>query len=108
MPRGLPVNVSWAARAISPSLPWGFLGIPYGGVYTGAFEIKPGEQAAIDGGTAGEQLDPCTQLACDTFDYVSLEVLELNTKAVAYAVLQYALPTEAVNGQEGKAHVALH
>ena len=77
-------------------------GIPYGGIYTGTFEIKTEEQAAIYGGTAGEQLDPCAQLACDTFDNVSLEVLELNAKAVAYAVLQYAMNTEAVNGREGK------
>lgn len=48
------------------------LGIPYGGIYTGGFEIKTAEQAAIYGGTAGEQLDPCAQLACDTFDNVSL------------------------------------
>ena len=77
-------------------------GIPYGGIYTGTFEIKTEEQAAIYGGTAGEQLDPCAQLACDTFDNVSLEVLELNAKAVAYAVLQYAMNTEDVNGKEGK------
>lgn len=78
------------------------LGIPYGGIFTGTFQIKTEEQAAIYGGTAGEQLDPCSQLACDTFDNVSLEVLELNAKAVAYAVLQYAMNTEDVNGKEGK------
>jgi Zn-dependent M28 family amino/carboxypeptidase len=77
-------------------------GIPYGGIYTGSFEIKTAEQTAIYGGTAGDQLDPCAQLACDTFDNVSLQVLELNAKAVAYAVLQYAMNTEAVNGKEGK------
>jgi hypothetical protein len=51
---------------------------------------------------ADEQLDPCAQLACDTYDNVSLEVLELNARAVAYAVLQYGMNTEAVNGKEGK------
>jgi Zn-dependent M28 family amino/carboxypeptidase len=81
---------------------FGLVGIPYGGIYTGSFEIKTPEQAAVYGGVAGEQLDPCAQLACDTFDNVSLEVLELNAQAVAYAVLQYGMNTEAVNGKEGK------
>jgi Zn-dependent M28 family amino/carboxypeptidase len=81
---------------------FGVVGIPYGGIYTGSFEIKTPEQAATYGGSAGEQLDPCSLLACDTFDNVSLEVLELNAKAVAFAVLQYGMNTEAVNGVEGK------
>jgi Zn-dependent M28 family amino/carboxypeptidase len=81
---------------------FGAAGIPYGGIYTGSFEIKTPDQAAIYGGVAGEQLDPCWLLACDTFDNVSLEVLDLNAHAVAYAVLQYAMNTETVNGKEGK------
>ena len=42
-------------------------GIPSGGLFTGAEEIKTDEQEAIWGGTAGEQLDPCYHLACDTY-----------------------------------------
>jgi Zn-dependent M28 family amino/carboxypeptidase len=84
------------------SLIFGAAGIPYGGIYTGGIEIKTPEQAAIYGGSAGDQLDPCSLLACDTFDNVSLEVLELNARAVAFAVLQYGMNTEAVNGVEGK------
>ena len=34
-------------------------GIPAGGLFTGAEGIKTPEQAAIFGGTAGEQYDPC-------------------------------------------------
>jgi hypothetical protein len=33
---------------------------------------------------------------------VSLAVLDLNADAIAYAVLQYAMSTQAVNGQKGK------
>jgi Zn-dependent M28 family amino/carboxypeptidase len=43
-------------------------GIPSGGLFTGASGIKTPEQAAIYGGTAGEQYDPCYHLACDTFE----------------------------------------
>lgn len=53
-------------------------------------------------GTAGEQYDPCDHEACDTFDNNSDEVLDLNSDAVAFATLQYAMSTESVNGVPGK------
>jgi Zn-dependent M28 family amino/carboxypeptidase len=65
-------------------------GIPVGGVFTGAAGVKTAEEAAIYGGTAGVQYDPCYHLACDTFDNVSLEVLDLNADAVATSVLHFA------------------
>lgn len=77
-------------------------GIPFGGLFTGAEGIKTDEQAAIYGGTAGDQYDPCYHLACDTFDNISLEVLDLNADAVAASTLQYAMNTESVNGVKGK------
>ena len=77
-------------------------GIPAGGLFTGAEVIKTPDQAAIYGGTAGDQFDPCYHLACDTFDNISLEVLEQNTQATAAAVLQFGMNTEAINGVEGK------
>jgi len=77
-------------------------GIPVGGITTGAEGIKTTEQAAIYGGTAGDQYDPCYHLACDTFDNISLEVLDQNADAAAFAILQYAGSTEAVNGVKGK------
>ena len=78
------------------------VGIPAGGLFTGAEGIKTPEQAAIWGGTAGDQYDPCYHLACDTFDNVNLHALDVNSDAVAASVLQYAMNTEAVNGVEGK------
>lgn len=66
-------------------------GIPAGGIFTGAEGIKTAEQVAIYGGTAGEQYDPCYHLACDTFDNVSLEALDLNAEAIATATLHYAM-----------------
>jgi Zn-dependent M28 family amino/carboxypeptidase len=78
------------------------LGIPFGGLFTGAEGIKTPEQEAVYGGTAGEQYDPCYHLACDTFDNISLEVLDLNADAVAASTLQYAMNTQAVNGARGK------
>ena len=78
------------------------VGIPSGGLFTGAEGIKTPEEAGIWGGTAGDQYDPCYHQACDTFDNISLHALDVNADAVAYAVLQYAMNTESINGERGK------
>ena len=78
------------------------VGIPSGGLFTGAEGIKTAEEAAIWGGTAGDQYDPCYHLACDTFDNISLHALDVNSDAVAYGVLQYAMNTQEINGVKGK------
>ncbi len=77
------------------------VGIPSSGLFTGAEEIKTDQQAAIWGGTAGDQLDPCYHQACDTVDNVSMEALEVNVDAIAYSIYNLAASTEAVNGVEG-------
>jgi Zn-dependent M28 family amino/carboxypeptidase len=78
------------------------VGIPSGGLFTGAEGIKSAEEAAIWGGTAGQQYDPCYHLACDTFANINLEALDVNSDAVAFSTLQYAMSTEDLNGQRGK------
>jgi aminopeptidase Y len=78
------------------------VGIPAGGLFTGAEVIKTDEEAALWGGTAGDQYDPCYHLACDTFDNISLRALDINSDAVAAATLQFAMNTEVINGQKGK------
>lgn len=76
--------------------------IPIGGIFTGSDGIKTDEEVALWGGTAGEQYDPCYHLACDTFDNVSLQALDVNSDAVAYSILQYGMNTQAINGERGK------
>lgn len=78
------------------------VGIPAGGLFTGAEGIKTADEAALWGGTAGAQYDPCYPLACDRFDNISLAAYDINSGAIAASVLQYAMNTEAVNGVEGK------
>lgn len=78
------------------------VGIPAGGLFTGAEGIKTAAEAAIWGGTAGEQYDPCYHIACDTYENVNLHALDVNSDAIAFAVLQYAMSTEDVNGVGGK------
>jgi aminopeptidase Y len=83
------------------------VGIPSGGLFTGAEGIKTAEEAAIWGGTAGQQYDPCYHLACDTFANNNDEALDVNSDAIAYAVLQYAMNTADINGVRGKGNFKL-
>ena len=75
-------------------------GIPAGGLFTGAEDIKTAEQAAKWGGTAGVAFDPCYHQACDTFTNVNLVALDEMTDAVAHAVLTFASTTSAVQGTD--------
>ena len=77
-------------------------GIPSGGLFTGAEGIKTAEEAAIWGGTAGQQYDPCYHQACDTYANNNNDALDVNADAIAAATLSYAQNTSAVNAQKGK------
>ncbi|MGR0320001.1 M28 family metallopeptidase [Agromyces sp. ZXT2-3] len=77
------------------------VGIPAGGLFTGAEVVKTEEQAAIWGGVAGESYDQCYHQACDTIDNVNEHALDVNVDAIALAVLAYSYSTESVNGVEG-------
>jgi Zn-dependent M28 family amino/carboxypeptidase len=72
--------------------------IPAGGLFTGAEGMKTLEQRDVYGGIAGQQYDPCYHQACDTFSNNSNEVLDLNSDAIAFATLTYAMDTSSVNG----------
>ena len=99
------VGESWKGTDFSGRSDYGpfiAVGVPSGGLFTGAEGIKTVEEAGIWGGTAGDQYDPCYHLACDTYDNVNLHALDVNIDAVAYAVLTYAYSTETVNGVPGK------
>jgi Zn-dependent M28 family amino/carboxypeptidase len=75
-------------------------GIPAGGLFTGAEDIKTAEQAAKWGGTAGVAFDPCYHQACDTYQNVNLVALDEMTDAMAHAVLTFAMTSSAVQGTD--------
>ncbi|GAA4397122.1 M28 family metallopeptidase [Fodinibacter luteus] len=77
-------------------------GIPSGGLFTGAEGIKTAEEESIWGGTAGIAYDPCYHQACDDIDNLSSKALDVNSDAIGFAVLQYAMSTVDVNGKPGK------
>ena len=59
------------------------VGIPAGGLFTGAEGVKTPEEAVIYGGMAGEPYDPCYHAACDTTDNINETVLDQMADAVA-------------------------
>jgi Zn-dependent M28 family amino/carboxypeptidase len=65
-------------------------GIPVGGLFAGASEVKSSDQAATFGGQAGKPVDPCYHLACDRVDQVDMDVLGQLADAVAFAVVSLA------------------
>lgn len=77
-------------------------GIPVGGIFSGATDVKTAEDASIWGGTAGIAYDPCYHEACDTYANVSNAALDVNSDAVAWATHTFAMSTERVNGIKGR------
>lgn len=79
------------------------VGIPSGGLFTGAEGVKTEEQAAVFGGTAGESYDPCYHQTCDDLGNVDGTVLHQMADAVAHAVLTFAMDASEVTGS-GSGH----
>ena len=75
-------------------------GIPAGGLFTGAEDIKTAAQAAVYGGTAGAPYDPCYHAECDTLKNLSSTALDQMSDAVAHATLTFAMTGSAVSGTD--------
>ena len=112
--RGLPFEDSeFSGR--SDYGPFIAVGIPAGGLFTGAEGVKTPAQAARFGGLAGVAFDPCYHQACDNLTgegqpeevygalddlegNINVEALDVNTDAIATAVATFAADTSVVNG----------
>ena len=75
-------------------------GIPAGGLFTGAEDIKTATQAQIYGGTAGVAYDPCYHQLCDNITNLSLVALDQMSDATAHATLTFAMTKSSVNGTD--------
>lgn len=71
--------------------PFADIGVPFGGIFTGAEGIKTQQEADTWGGTAGAPLDPCYHRGCDNLANTSEQALDINADAVANAVLYFAM-----------------
>ena len=66
-------------------------GIPVGGIFTGADEIKSLEEAEIWGGTPRILHDPCYHEVCDDIENLDREAYRVNSDAVAFSTLYFAM-----------------
>lgn len=74
------------------------VGIPAGGLFTGAEDIKTEEEAEMFGGEAGVAFDICYHQACDTYDNISKQGLTEMSDAAAHAVHEFAMTRRDVAG----------
>jgi Zn-dependent M28 family amino/carboxypeptidase len=76
------------------------VGIPAGGIFAGAEDIKTPAQVALYGGTAGVALDKCYHQLCDDMTNINDTGLSQHSDAAVHAILMFAQTTSAVNGTE--------
>jgi Zn-dependent M28 family amino/carboxypeptidase len=74
------------------------VGIPSGGLFTGAEGVKTQAQADVFGGTVGAAYDACYHKACDTIRNVNRSAVDQMVDAISHAVITYANDTSSVNG----------
>lgn len=87
--RGLPSEeVAFDGR--SDYGPFMKAGIPAGGIFTGAEDLKTPEQAQRYGGSGNQAYDPCYHKLCDTIENVNRQVLDVSGDAVASIVEKLA------------------
>jgi Zn-dependent M28 family amino/carboxypeptidase len=86
-------------------------GIPSGGLFTGAEQLKTPEEFQLFGGEAGAPLDANYHQAGDTIDNLALDAYLLNTQSIANSVAKYALSFDGIpasNGTKRKRSSELH
>ncbi|MFG6200859.1 M28 family metallopeptidase [Nonomuraea sp. JJY05] len=72
------------------------VGIPAGGIFTGAEGIKTAEEAALFGGTAGVAYDACYHQACDTIANINDTALDVDLDAIADSVARFAFDLRSI------------
>ena len=92
--RGLATAPAWS-NGRSDDAAFAEAGIPVGGLFSGAEEIKTPAQAALWGGTAGVAFDPCYHLACDDLSNVDVDLAAEMASALLWVTLELAEEVEA-------------
>jgi Zn-dependent M28 family amino/carboxypeptidase len=73
-------------------------GIPAGGLFSGAEEKMSDDEAKLWGGAANEPFDPNYHQSSDTYDHLDRTSLDIQGRAVAYAIGFYAQDEGGRNG----------
>jgi aminopeptidase S len=83
---GVPTEIETEGDGRSDHASFKNVGIPVGGLFTGASRTKSAAQAQKWGGTAGQAFDRCYHSACDTTANINDTALDRNSDAVAHAL----------------------
>ncbi|MER6556185.1 M28 family metallopeptidase [Streptomyces sp. NPDC001027] len=83
---GVPTEIETEGDGRSDHAPFKNVGVPVGGLFSGADYTKTTAQAAKWGGTAGRAFDRCYHSSCDTSANIDDTALNRNADAAAYAV----------------------
>ncbi|MCG5217818.1 M28 family metallopeptidase [Streptosporangium sp. KLBMP 9127] len=73
------------------------VGIPAGGLFTGAEGLKTAAEAEKFGGTAGQPFDSCYHKACDNITNLNDTALDVNSDAIATLAATYAFKAPSRN-----------
>ncbi|KAK9667460.1 hypothetical protein K7432_017835 [Basidiobolus ranarum] len=77
--------------------PFAAVGIPSGGLDTGAEKLKTLEQFKKFGGKVGESYDQCYHKACDTTANLAHKAFLINARGIAHAVATYSHDVSSVS-----------
>ncbi|WP_369216735.1 M28 family metallopeptidase [Streptomyces flavofungini] len=93
----------------SDHAPFKNVGIPVGGLFSGAERAKSSAQAQKWGGTAGQAFDRCYHSSCDSTSNINDTALDRNSDAIAHAIWTLSTDTQVPPGDayENTADVAV-
>lgn len=82
----VPTEIEIEGDGRSDHAPFKNVGIPVGGLFTGAGNTKSAAQAQKWGGTAGQAFDRCYHSSCDNLSNINDTALDRNSDAAAHAI----------------------
>ncbi|WP_256107494.1 M28 family peptidase [Streptomyces sp. ODS05-4] len=83
---GVPTEIETEGDGRSDHAAFKNVGIPVGGLFTGASRTKTAAQAQKWGGTSGQAFDRCYHSSCDSLSNISDTALDRNSDAAAHAI----------------------
>ncbi|MFF3562710.1 M28 family metallopeptidase [Streptomyces sp. NPDC002574] len=84
--KGIATEIETEGDGRSDHAPFKNVGVPVGGLFSGADYIKTAAQAQKWGGTSGQAFDRCYHASCDTASNINDTALDNNTDAIANAI----------------------
>ncbi len=83
---GVPTEIETEGDGRSDHTSFKNVGIPVGGLFTGAGRTKSAAQAQKWGGTSGQAFDRCYHSSCDSLTNINDTALDRNSDAIAHAL----------------------